>query len=155
LGRATPEAQCGLAAKSTHFLARRKQLEKKIQYLDPQIALLLINPPSLAYRQIVMHWINLCYGHLQQGLRLLTSNCDFLQLQTTNKCPALFWKNALPALGMIPGIAPNAEQTKSSYTEICTSALLIKTKNRTVTIKGNWTLVELKSEPIHYNPNIN
>jgi len=78
-------------------------------------ALLLINPPSLAYRQIVMHWINLCYGHLQQGLRLLTSNCDILQLQTTNKCPALFWKNALPALGMIPGIAPNAEQTKSIY----------------------------------------
>ena len=61
----------------------------------------------------------------------------------------------MPALGMIPGIAPNAEQTKSSYTEICTSALLIKTKNRTVTIKGNWSLVELKSEPIHYNPNIN
>jgi len=56
---------------------------------------------------------------------------------------------------MIPGIAPNAEQTKSSYTEICTSALLIKTNNRTVTIKGNWSLVELISEPIHYNPNIN
>lgn len=56
---------------------------------------------------------------------------------------------------MIPGIAPNAEQTKSSYTEICASALLAKTKNRTVTIKGNWSLVELISEPIHYNPNIN
>jgi len=54
---------------------------------------------------------------------------------------------------MIPGIAPNAEQTKSSYTEIFTSALLIKTKNRTVTIKGNCSLVELISEPIHYNPN--
>ena len=118
-------------------------------------ALLLINPPSLAYRQIAMLWINLSYCHLQQGLRLLTSNCDFLQLHTTNKCPALFWKNALPALGMIPGIAPNAEQTKSSYTEICASALLIKTKNCTVTIKGNWSLVKLISEPIHYNPNIN
>ena len=56
---------------------------------------------------------------------------------------------------MIPGITPNAKQTKSSYTEICTSALLTKTKNRTVTIKGNWSLVELISEPIHYNPNIN
>jgi len=57
-----------------------------------------------------MHWINLCYGHLQQGLQLLTSNCDFLQLQTTaNKCPALFWKNALPALGMIPGIAQKTQ----------------------------------------------
>ena len=56
---------------------------------------------------------------------------------------------------MIPGIAPNAEQTKSSYTEICASALLTKTKNCTVTIKGNWSLVKLISEPIHYNPNIN
>ena len=28
-------------------------------------------------------------------------------------------------------------------------------ENRTVTIKGNWSLVELMSAPIHYNPNIN
>jgi len=32
---------------------------------------------------------------------------------------------------------------------------MLKTKNPTVAIKGNWSLVELISEPIHYNPNIN
>jgi len=70
--------------------ARAADVESFVRAIYANQALLLINPPSLAYRQIVMHWINLCYGHLQQGLRLLTSNCDFLQLQTTNKCPALF-----------------------------------------------------------------
>jgi exonuclease III len=134
--------------------ARAADVETFARAIYANQALLLINPPSLDYRQIVMHWINLCYGHLQQGLRLLISNCDFQQLQT-NKCPALFWKRALPALGMMPGIAPNAEQTESNYEQIRVSALLPKSNHRIVTISDHWSLLDLLSEPLHYNPNIN
>jgi len=50
--------------------ARAADVESFVRAIYANQALLLINPPSLAYRhrQIVMHWINLCYGHLQQGL---------------------------------------------------------------------------------------
>jgi len=51
-----------------------------------------------------------------------------------------FEKNALPALGMIPGIAPNAEQTQSSYTQICTSALQPTTTTITQQIIARYTL---------------
>jgi hypothetical protein len=52
---------------------------------------LLLHPPMLDYRTIALHWIERAYGHLRQGWRLLTSNCDFLQMQRE--------KSALPPSG--------------------------------------------------------
>jgi hypothetical protein len=93
-------------------------------------AVSLLDPPLHDFKSIALHWIQQHYGHLRQGLRLLTSSCDFLQMQ---HCPSRFWQLALPCLGMMEDIAPNGrvppttcderEAVRSQPTPLITSRL--------------------------------
>ena len=40
----------------------------------------LLEPRPEPHTNLILFWINQTYGHLRQGLRILTSSCDFLQI---------------------------------------------------------------------------
>jgi hypothetical protein len=121
------------------------------------------------FKRIALHWIQQHYGHLRQGLRLLTSSCDFLQMQ---HCPSRFWQLALPCLGMMEDIAPNGrvrpttcderEAARSQPTPLITSrkhlpcfAEEAASVLRSAPLRPTVTFLELLMEPLFYNPNIN
>jgi len=87
--------------------------------------------------------------HLQQGLRLLTSNHDFYNCKQLNassleKCPACLRHDTRHR----PKLRTDTIQLHDTDTQICTSALQRTTHNRTVTKYSNWSRLEfIISEP--------
>ena len=57
----------------------------------------LPHPSPMPWKNIAFYYINKTYGHLRQGARLLTSQCDFLHLKDVPP----FWESALQAAGML------------------------------------------------------
>ena len=136
--------------------ARAVDVETFIRAIYAHQAHLIVCLPLHTYRSIALHWIERSYGHLQQGLRLLMSNCDFLQMQKPDVCPAPFWQHALPALGMMPGLTPMTPQNLKPVDLTGISALEREAaRGQKVAIRQDWTLLEFLGEPLLYNVNMN
>ena len=73
-----------------------------------------VNAPLMPWKNIWWYWINKAYGHLGQGVSLLHSNCDFLEMRTTGAPPFII--DALISYGMQPCIVPNVDQEGASPT---------------------------------------
>ena len=56
----------------------------------------MLEPHAGQHTNYVKYWMNKDYGKLRQGLRLLASNCDFLDL--SNNVP-LYWRVILRNIG--------------------------------------------------------
>ena len=63
----------------------------------------LLDPTPQHWKGMALHWLNLVYGPLRQGARLLLSACDFLAVLTDARVPP-FWQTVLVCWGM--GDAP-------------------------------------------------
>ena len=110
----------------------------------------LLRPTPMPWKNIAWACINAEYGFLQQGSRLLLSNCDFLRLR--GRAPA-FIANALIAHGAMPCVVPAVDQTDmdptAAYFGSHTSA------QRTVNANATSSGVETLAEPFPgYNANI-
>ena len=119
----------------------------------------IVEPHPGVHRNFIMYWIDKYYGFLRQGLRILTSNCDFLHFDdgTLKQAPAE-WRAALKSIGALNGLTPAAPQGGlnpfEQYYELKTGCTH-SGKDRTVAI-GNrtWSIAEIFQEPIGYNPNL-
>ena len=58
----------------------------------------ILQPPFNNFKYFVLNILNETYGHLRQDFRLLTSNCDFLQIPDWTPH---FWKTILQLWGQI------------------------------------------------------
>ena len=98
---------------------------------------------TMPWANLAWHTINKSYGHLRQGKRLLTSNCDFLHIRDAPP----FWDATLRAAGMLDGLAPNTDQTNANPFDP-------NVMRRYVNVRPDWSLAEIAMEPLFYNPNL-
>jgi len=118
----------------------------------------IVEPHPGVHRNFPLYWLNKYYGHLKQGLRIITSNCDFLFFDSLEdrQAPAE-WRAAFKSIGSLEGLAPAADQQGhrpfEKYTELRAGATT-SGKERTVAVKAKWSLGEVLMEPIGYNPNL-
>jgi ribonuclease HI len=117
----------------------------------------LLEPHSGPQTNFLLHWIQITYGHLRQGTRLLISTCDFLQLVEPEKIPKA-WRYFLKAVGTMRGPVPAVDQADAapfaSYDTLVDAARTTALP-RTVNVKARWTIGEVAVEPLFYNPNLN
>ena len=96
-----------------------------------------------------MYWLNLTYGHLRQGTRLLLSTCDFLHLHDPERMPKA-WRYFLKATGTMRGPVPATSQVGASpfasYDSLDDTTCT--TGPRRVNVKQTWTLGEIVGEPL-------
>ena len=118
----------------------------------------IIEPHPGVHRNFPLYWLNTHYGHLKQGLRIITSNCDFLFFDTQEivRAPAE-WRAAFKSMGTLEGLAPVADQRGfrpfEKYKELRAGAT-ISGRERTVAVKPDWSFGEILMQPIGYNPNL-
>ena len=115
----------------------------------------LLEPHSGPQTNFIMYWLNLTYGHLRQGTRLLLSTCDFLHLHDPERMPKA-WRYFLKATGTMHGPVPATSQVGASpfasYDSLDNTTCT--TGPRRVNVKQTWTLGEIVGEPLFYNPNL-
>ena len=120
----------------------------------------MLEPNTGPHTNFLLYWIDQYYGHLRQGLRLLTSHCDFLRFDDapadSKHAPSL-WRLTLKAAGSMRGLAPATPQTEATphahYPHGLRNAS-ITGEPRTVNIKPVWSVGEAAMEPLFYNPNM-
>ena len=137
----------GMRAPDVELFARALQIRSIRHVLEPR--------PG-TNRNFILNWLRSTYGHLKQGIRLLTSTCDFMKL-TDEHGPSKKWRWGLKARGAMKGLAPSTNQ-KGKRPHVTYHSLQdqgqVGPHKRTVNIKPTWTLGQLLMEPLIYNPNI-
>ena len=109
----------------------------------------MLEPHTGQHTNYVKYWMNKDYGKLRQGLRLLASNCDFLDL--SNNVP-LYWRVILKNIGCMRGFSDakdhgaRAKRAREGGTN--TLGGEIRQWNSILSIG------EILMEPIFYNPRI-
>ena len=109
----------------------------------------MLEPHTGQHTNYVKYWMNKDYGKLRQGLRLLASNCDFLDL--SNNVP-LYWRVILKNIGCMRGFSDakdhgaRAKRAREGGTN--TLGGEIRQWN------GILSIGEILMEPIFYNPRI-
>ena len=112
----------------------------------------ILQPPFNNFKYFVLNILNETYGHLRQDFRLLTSNCDFLQIPDWTPH---FWKTILQLWGQMPGLMPSST-TNLAVIEGLTwiQEAPVRSLNGRKTEVNAMTFAEACMFPLWYNPEI-
>ena len=157
---ATNVAQATLMQDYAEGGKRVPDVERFVRALKIRRLRHLIEPHEHTHTIFGLHWMRRYYGHLRQGLRLLTSTCDFIFFDDSSvedKEAPLEWNFTLKAIGNLRGIQPAVDQAGCSpqvHYPLGDKREGAGGLRRSVAVKAVWSAGEVLMEPLFYNPNL-